>query len=80
MLLGSRSVLLSIGRQLFCTAAVEAENYGPKECTINKPKVTVPELSKASCYYKLIESFYVPSAYCSIRYMLLPNLKVIDRV
>jgi len=26
----------------------------------------------------MIESFYVPSIYCSIRYMLLPNLKIID--
>jgi len=55
-------------------------NPVPEECTTNKPKDEVLELGKASCYYKLmmIESFYVPSIYCSIRYMLLPNLKIID--
>jgi len=82
MLLEPRLVLLSISMKLFCTAAAETKNPVPEECTTNKPIVEVLELSKASCYYKLIESFYIPSIYCSIRYMcmLLPNLKIMDRM
>uniref|UniRef100_K4ANB0 Uncharacterized protein n=1 Tax=Setaria italica TaxID=4555 RepID=K4ANB0_SETIT len=80
MLLEPRSVLLGISRQLFCTAVAETKNTVPAECTTNKTQVTILELSKASCYYKLIESFYDPSIYCSIRYMLLPDLKIINRL
>lgn len=73
-------MLLGISRQLFCTAAAETKNTVPAECTTNKTQVTIPELSKASCYYKLIESFYDPSVYCSIRYMLLPDQYAASRL
>jgi len=68
-------LLLFFSSQDLCYWESVTMNPVPEECTTNKPKDEVLELGKASCYYKLmmIESFYVPSIYCSIRYMLLPN-------